>query len=54
MDPHAGDISVPLFDSRGLFVAQLGLAGLAASFDGQEEVIVEKLKDAAARIKEQL
>ncbi len=52
--PHAGDISVPLFDSRGLFVAQLGLAGLVASFDCQEEVIVKKLKDAAAHIKERL
>lgn len=27
--PHAGDISVPLFDGRGVFVAQLGVAGIA-------------------------
>lgn len=48
---HAGDISVPLHDSRDNFVAQLGLAGLATSFDGQEDLIVEKLKEAADRIK---
>jgi DNA-binding IclR family transcriptional regulator len=47
---HAGDISVPLFDSRGTFVAQLGLAGLAASFDGQKEAIAQMLKEASRRI----
>lgn len=47
---HAGDISVPVYDSRGDFVAQLGLAGLAASFDGQEETLLEKLKRAAEKI----
>ncbi len=47
---NAGDISVPLFDRRGLFVAQLGLAGLAASFDGREEEITASLKEASARL----
>ena len=47
---HAGDISVPLVDGRGEFVAQLGLAGLVTSFEGQEEALVAKLKDAAARM----
>ncbi|QTX33312.1 IclR family transcriptional regulator [Aminithiophilus ramosus] len=47
---HAGDISVPLFDRRGLFVAQLGLAGLASSFDGEEEKIVASLREATAKI----
>ena len=36
--PHAGDISVPLFDGRCFFVAQLGVAGIAENvfrdFDG--------------------
>jgi DNA-binding IclR family transcriptional regulator len=47
---HAGDISVPVFDSRGTFVAQLGLAGLVTSFEGQEETLVGKLKKAAEKI----
>lgn len=47
---HAGDISVPLFDSRGVFVAQLGLAGLVSSFDGQEEKLLQSLRDAAETI----
>jgi DNA-binding IclR family transcriptional regulator len=47
---HAGDISVPLVDGRGEFVAQLGLAGLVTSFDGQEEALVAKLKDVAIRV----
>lgn len=44
---HAGDISVPVFDRRGNFLAQLGLAGLATSFAGQEAELVEKLKSAS-------
>lgn len=51
---HAGDISVPLFDRRGNFLAQLGLAGLVTSFDGREETIIKKLKEAADRIKGKL
>jgi len=51
---HAGDISVPLYDRKGNFVAQLGLAGLVTSFDGQEDMIVKKLKEAADRIKDKL
>lgn len=47
---HAGDISVPVFDSRENFVAQLGLAGLVTSFEGREETLLEKLKQAAERI----
>jgi DNA-binding IclR family transcriptional regulator len=47
---HAGDISVPLFDSKGSFVAQLGIAGLATSFDGREEELLEELQEAARKI----
>jgi DNA-binding IclR family transcriptional regulator len=49
---HAGDISVPLFDGHGKFVAQLGLAGLVTSFTGQEETLLRSLKEAAKRIGE--
>ena len=44
MDPPRRRHKRASFDSRGLFVAQLGLAGLVASFGCQEEVIVKKLK----------
>ena len=47
---HAGDISVPLFDRLGSFVAQLGLAGLGSSFDGEVENIVASLKEASRKI----
>ncbi|MCF7935937.1 MAG: IclR family transcriptional regulator [Synergistales bacterium] len=47
---HAGDISVPLFDGRGRFVAQLGLAGLVTSFDGEEERLLQRLQRAAERM----
>ena len=47
---HAGDISVPVFDKRGNFVAQLGLAGLVTSFDGKEESLWWSLKEASERI----
>jgi DNA-binding IclR family transcriptional regulator len=47
---NAGDISVPLFDRRGLFVAQLGLAGLAASFAGHVKKTVTSLQEASARL----
>ncbi|MFP4482952.1 MAG: IclR family transcriptional regulator [Thermovirgaceae bacterium] len=49
---NAGDISVPVFDGHGKFVAQLGLAGLVTSFNGQEEVLLRSLKEAAGRIGE--
>ncbi|MDN5367692.1 MAG: hypothetical protein PWP05_407 [Thermovirga sp.] len=48
--PHAGDISAPIFDRRGNFVAQIGVAGLASSFEGQEEEIAEMVKEAARNI----
>ena len=47
---HAGDISVPVFDKRGRFVAQLGLAGLVTSFDGKEESLLRSLQEASERI----
>lgn len=47
---HAGDISVPVFDGRGRFVAQMGLAGLVSSFDGKEETLLRSLKEAAGKI----
>ncbi len=46
--PHAGDISVPLFDGRGVFVAQMGVAGLADSifrdFDGTLRLLKEAVR----------
>ncbi len=51
---HAGDISVPVFDRRRNFVAQLGLAGLATSFASQEENLVGKLKRASETIRRSL
>lgn len=49
---HAGDISVPLFDGRGLFVAQLGVAGIAEqvfqNFDGN----LRLLKSAAHAVEQ--
>lgn len=51
---HAGDISVPVFDPKGVFVAQLGIAGLASSFDDHEEELLELVKDAAYRIAKSL
>ncbi len=47
---NAGDISVPVFDGRGRFVAQMGLAGLVSSFDGKEETLLRSLKEASGRI----
>lgn len=47
---HAGDISVPLFDSTGNFVAQLGIAGLVTSFDGHEEELADLVKKASRAI----
>ncbi len=47
---HAGDISVPVFDKKGVFLAQLGIAGLASSFDGHEEELLGLVMDSAAGI----
>lgn len=52
--PHAGDISVPLFDSRGVFLAQLGVAGIAESVFSDVETTVRRLKNAAKAIAEKL
>lgn len=51
---HAGDISVPVFDRRDVFVAQLGVAGIAESVLRDGERTVRRLKDAARRIQAQL
>jgi DNA-binding IclR family transcriptional regulator len=51
---HAGDISVPVFDAHGKFVAQVGLAGLVTSFNGREETLLRSLKEAAGRIGESI
>ncbi|HCL80167.1 MAG TPA: IclR family transcriptional regulator [Synergistaceae bacterium] len=52
--PHAGDISVPVFDRKGVFVAQLGVAGIAESVFHDREGTVRLLTDAARRIQAQL
>lgn len=51
---HAGDISVPVFDPKGFFVAQLGIAGLASSFDDHEEELLKLVRDSAAQIAQSL
>ncbi|SMG20162.1 IclR family transcriptional regulator [Dethiosulfovibrio salsuginis] len=51
---HAGDISVPVFDSKGFFVAQLGIAGLASSFDDHEEELLKLVRDGASKIAKSL
>ena len=48
--PHAGDISAPIFDRKGNFVAQIGVAGLATSFEGREDEIAKMVKEAAKNI----
>ncbi|MCI6259628.1 MAG: IclR family transcriptional regulator [Pyramidobacter sp.] len=46
----AEDLSVPLYDRRGHFVAQLGIAGVAGTFGNWEADLLPALKDAAAQI----
>lgn len=48
--PHAEDLSVPVFDSRGGFIAQLGIAGLSGTFDKINEKLLPGLRKAADRI----
>lgn len=52
--PHAGDISVPLFDGRGCFAAQLGVAGIAESVLGGFAETLRRLLDAARSIRNKL
>ncbi len=40
---HAADLSVPVFDQSGEFVAQLGLAGLAGTFSDRFDELLQKL-----------
>ena len=51
---HAGDISVPLFDGRGIFVAQLGVAGIAESIFGGFDETLRRLLNAAQTIRNKL
>ena len=48
--PHAEDVSVPVFDKRGIFAAQLGVAGLAGTFEGWNADILTALREASAEI----
>ena len=52
--PHAGDISVPLFDGRGCFAAQLGVAGIAESVLGGFAETLRRLLGAARSIRNKL
>ena len=47
---NAEDLSVPLYDRRGHFVAQLGIAGVAGTFGNWEAELLPALKSAAAEI----
>lgn len=47
---HAADLSVPLCDHGGTFVAQLGLAGLAGTFEPHFDELLEALRETARRI----
>ncbi|PIE53906.1 MAG: IclR family transcriptional regulator [Dethiosulfovibrio peptidovorans] len=47
---HAGDISVPIWNTNGAFVAQLGIAGLVSSFDDREQELTQQVKEAAGEI----
>ncbi len=49
---HAGDISVPLFDGRGQFVAQLGMAGIAEKVFGNFDGNLRLLKSAAEAVEQ--
>ena len=46
--PHAEDVSVPVFDRRGNFAAQLGVAGLAGTFGDWRSEVLPALRDAAS------
>jgi DNA-binding IclR family transcriptional regulator len=45
--PHAGDISVPVFDRRGEFVAQMGIAGIAENVFRNFDENLRLLREAA-------
>ena len=49
---HAGDISVPLFDGRGRFVAQLGVAGIAEQVFRNFDENLRLLKSAAQAVEQ--
>ena len=51
---HAADLSVPVFDSRGSFTAQLGIAGLAGTFGDPVNTLLPILKETASEIGKQL
>jgi len=52
--PHAGDISVPLFDGRGVFVAQMGVAGIADSVFRDFDSSLLLLKEAARSVERKM
>ena len=51
---HAGDLSVPLFDAQGNFVAQLGVAGVAESVFERFDETLRRLRQAAQSIRSRL
>ena len=52
--PHAGDISVPVFDGRGSFVAQIGVAGIAANVFRNFDENLRLLREAAHNLESML
>ncbi len=52
--PHAGDISVPVFDRRRVFVAQMGVAGIAENVFRNFEENLRLLREAAHNLESML
>ena len=52
--PHAGDISVPVFDRRGEFIAQIGVAGIAENVFRNFDENLRLLREAAHNLESML
>lgn len=52
--PHAGDISVPVFDRRGEFIAQMGVAGIAENVFRNFDENLRLLREAAHNLESML
>lgn len=52
--PHAGDISVPVFDRRGEFIAQMGIAGIAENVFRNFDENLRFLREAAHNLESML
>ena len=52
--PHAGDISVPVFDRRKEFIAQMGVAGIAENVFRNFDENLRLLREAAHNLESML